>query len=151
MSIISSSLVILLLSIAICSCNARPIGVINKDNDSAKSFHLSSKNEEKSSLARISISSTDEKPSKANKYAEPAQGDQSPLMENGVHKNNKGTRTQQKLVEKKHDQVKDDDHVAQNESLAKVSWKLPHRKRGEQQPGFNLDYAPPKIHPPVHN
>uniref|UniRef100_A0A7N0SZ38 Uncharacterized protein n=1 Tax=Kalanchoe fedtschenkoi TaxID=63787 RepID=A0A7N0SZ38_KALFE len=33
----------------------------------------------------------------------------------------------------------------------KVSYRVPHRKRGEQQPGFNLDYSPPKVHPPHHN
>lgn len=33
-----------------------------------------------------------------------------------------------------------------------VTWKLPKKKQGEkQQPGFNLDYAPPKVHPPHHN
>ncbi|PIN06480.1 hypothetical protein CDL12_20960 [Handroanthus impetiginosus] len=32
-----------------------------------------------------------------------------------------------------------------------VSWRMPHKKRGKQEPGFNLDYLPPKTHPPVHN
>lgn len=32
-----------------------------------------------------------------------------------------------------------------------TSWRVPHRKRGEHNPGFNLDYAPPKTHPPAHN
>ncbi|KAL9175970.1 hypothetical protein ABFS82_02G147500 [Erythranthe guttata] len=35
--------------------------------------------------------------------------------------------------------------------VASVSWTVPHKKRGEQEPGFNLDYLPPKTHPPVHN
>lgn len=38
-----------------------------------------------------------------------------------------------------------------SDPLVTVSWRIPHKKRGEQQPGFNLDYAPPKTHPPVHN
>lgn len=33
----------------------------------------------------------------------------------------------------------------------RVSWKVPHKKGGQPQPGFNLDYLPPKTHPPVHN
>ncbi|GLT39566.1 hypothetical protein SLA2020_137500 [Shorea laevis] len=37
------------------------------------------------------------------------------------------------------------------ESLDAVSWRVPHMKRGEKNPGFNLDYAPPKTHPPSHN
>ncbi|PPS11860.1 hypothetical protein GOBAR_AA08783 [Gossypium barbadense] len=33
-----------------------------------------------------------------------------------------------------------------------VSWKVPHRKHGEKLSGFiNLDYSPPKTHPPSHN
>ena len=33
-----------------------------------------------------------------------------------------------------------------------VSWRLPRKKRGiQKQPGFNLDYSPPKTHPPSHN
>ncbi|CAM8937900.1 unnamed protein product [Rhodiola kirilowii] len=32
-----------------------------------------------------------------------------------------------------------------------VTYRVPHPKRGEQQPGFNLDYSPPKVHPPHHN
>ncbi|XP_062087089.1 root meristem growth factor 10 [Humulus lupulus] len=37
------------------------------------------------------------------------------------------------------------------ESDVSVSWRVPHEKRGEKQPGFNLDYSPPKTHPPSHN
>ncbi len=39
----------------------------------------------------------------------------------------------------------------QSESLASVSWSVPHKKRSEKNPGFNLDYSPPKTHPPSHN
>jgi hypothetical protein len=28
---------------------------------------------------------------------------------------------------------------------------VPQKKRGERHPGFNLDYSPPKTHPPSHN
>ncbi|KAG8486375.1 hypothetical protein CXB51_019822 [Gossypium anomalum] len=37
-----------------------------------------------------------------------------------------------------------------NPSVA-VSWRVPHKKHGEKNPGFNLDYSPPKTHPPHHN
>lgn len=43
----------------------------------------------------------------------------------------------------KGDRVKD--------SNARKKWRVPHRKRGDQEPGFNQDYSPPKTHPPVHN
>ncbi|XVF33532.1 hypothetical protein REPUB_Repub17cG0176800 [Reevesia pubescens] len=41
--------------------------------------------------------------------------------------------------------------VQANKSLVSVSWRVPHRKRGKKHPGFNLDYSPPKTHPPSHN
>ncbi|MBA0584096.1 hypothetical protein Gorai_014924 [Gossypium raimondii] len=37
-----------------------------------------------------------------------------------------------------------------NPSVA-VSWRVPHKKHDEKNPGFNLDYSPPKTHPPHHN
>ncbi|KAI3449099.1 hypothetical protein Pfo_005764 [Paulownia fortunei] len=36
-------------------------------------------------------------------------------------------------------------------SGARKTWRVAHRKRGKQEPGFNLDYSTPKTHPPVHN
>lgn len=41
--------------------------------------------------------------------------------------------------------------AVQKKSPGSVSWRVPHKKRGEHQPGFNLDYSPPKTHPPHHN
>ena len=41
--------------------------------------------------------------------------------------------------------------AVQTESLASVPWAVPHKKRSEKNPGFNLDYSPPKTHPPSHN
>jgi hypothetical protein len=44
-----------------------------------------------------------------------------------------------------------DSGAAHKESLVSVSWPVPQKKRGETHPGFNLDYSPPKTHPPSHN
>ncbi|CAN6460772.1 unnamed protein product [Victoria cruziana] len=33
--------------------------------------------------------------------------------------------------------------------LSTVPWNVPRKRHAE--PGFHLDYAPPKIHPPSHN
>ncbi|KAK4269780.1 hypothetical protein QN277_022892 [Acacia crassicarpa] len=38
-----------------------------------------------------------------------------------------------------------------NESLVSVPWRVPREKKGDKNPGFNLDYSPPKTHPPSHN
>lgn len=41
--------------------------------------------------------------------------------------------------------------AVEKESLVSVSWPVPQKNRGEKHPGFNLDYSPPKTHPPSHN
>lgn len=40
---------------------------------------------------------------------------------------------------------------AKKKTLVSVPWRVPHSKRGDKHPGFNLDYSPPKTHPPSHN
>ncbi|CAJ1948650.1 unnamed protein product [Sphenostylis stenocarpa] len=41
---------------------------------------------------------------------------------------------------------------ALKKSLVSVSWRVPHNKKPRQKhPGFDLDYSPPKTHPPHHN
>ncbi|KAL2337562.1 hypothetical protein Fmac_012008 [Flemingia macrophylla] len=42
---------------------------------------------------------------------------------------------------------------ALQKSLVSVSWRVPHNKKKPRQkhPGFDLDYSPPKTHPPHHN
>ncbi|KAK1307347.1 hypothetical protein QJS10_CPA10g00871 [Acorus calamus] len=41
--------------------------------------------------------------------------------------------------------------VVRTQSLVTVPWRVPHVRHREQQPGFNVDYDPPKTHPPSHN
>ena len=38
-----------------------------------------------------------------------------------------------------------------SERLVSVSWRVPHKKRGEKQPVFDMDYSQPKKHPPSPN
>ncbi|KAK7390181.1 hypothetical protein VNO78_25480 [Psophocarpus tetragonolobus] len=41
---------------------------------------------------------------------------------------------------------------ASQKSHVSVSWRVPHNKKPRQKhPGFDLDYSPPKTHPPHHN
>ncbi|KAK6162548.1 hypothetical protein DH2020_002389 [Rehmannia glutinosa] len=56
-------------------------------------------------------------------------------------------------IEAKDDEesIKVSEYSRHDESLTSVSWRVPHKKKGEKEPGFNLDYLPPKTHPPVHN
>lgn len=53
---------------------------------------------------------------------------------------------------KSDDQQKNlDDGVIKGSDFTK-KWRVPHRKRGDKEAaGFNLDYLPPRTHPPVHN
>ncbi|KAG6432340.1 hypothetical protein SASPL_103916 [Salvia splendens] len=44
-----------------------------------------------------------------------------------------------------------DDPEVENESDDRDQWRVLHPKKGEAVPGFNMDYLPPKTHPPVHN
>jgi activator of HSP90 ATPase len=45
-----------------------------------------------------------------------------------------------------------DQTTTSSDQQVSVSWLVPRKKRGiQKQPGFNLDYSPPKTHPPSHN
>ncbi|KAL6581307.1 hypothetical protein OROMI_007230 [Orobanche minor] len=50
-------------------------------------------------------------------------------------------------------EIESDDHNldGDDEVVDSVRWRVPHRKKGEPEPWFNLDYLPPKMHPPAHN
>lgn len=39
--------------------------------------------------------------------------------------------------------------VVRTKSLSMIPWLVP--RKGRAEPGFQLDYAPPKTHPPSHN
>ena len=43
------------------------------------------------------------------------------------------------------------DSAVQKGSAGSFSWSLPRPKNRDKHPGFNLDYSPPKTHPPSHN
>lgn len=63
-------------------------------------------------------------------------------------KNGKETKTNQKTSKV---EGKTSPDAVQTESLVSVSWHVPHKEHNEKNPGFNLDYSPPKTHPPSHN
>ncbi|PIN10747.1 hypothetical protein CDL12_16646 [Handroanthus impetiginosus] len=48
-------------------------------------------------------------------------------------------------------EIRNELNSRKTEALASVSRRVNRKKRGEKEPGFNLDYLPPKTHPPVHN
>ncbi|XP_059654256.1 root meristem growth factor 10 [Cornus florida] len=102
-------------------------------------FYLSTKNDEKVSTVELSASSK-VKASLSNQESMPKESKVDGADYNkGLSSNPKDERVEISRA------------VQTHESLASVSWRMPHKKHGEPQPGFNLDYSPPKTHPPVHN
>ncbi|CAJ1783023.1 unnamed protein product [Sphenostylis stenocarpa] len=57
----------------------------------------------------------------------------------------KGRRTPQKVLKAK----RKDSGALETQSLASVYWRVPHKN--DQNRVFNMDYSPPKTHPPSHN
>ncbi|XAR63200.1 hypothetical protein NMG60_11023057 [Bertholletia excelsa] len=140
MALISFLPLLFLLCLSFSSSSARPLGAARKEPE--KKFLLpNNKNDEKASPARVSV--------------EPRF---KPSSSNDLRVANGETTVKQSKVDKDDNQPKGDGEkfkassgASQKESLFSVSWRVPHKKRGEKQPGFSLDYSPPKTHPPVHN
>jgi hypothetical protein len=131
---------LVLFIIFLASCDARPIDL--PDKVPAKDFQFSTENNEKSGFARVSI------PAKV----EPSLSNKSEAAENGSSFVQKAVQEDKRTTATKMPAAKF--HLKGQWPKASgpvVSWKLPQKKRGEKQPGFNLDYAPPKTHPPSHN
>ncbi|KAI3495054.1 hypothetical protein L1887_37181 [Cichorium endivia] len=85
--------------------------------------------------------------------------DQTSRVNNDYHKktdcisqNKKDMNKDQKLKKVQEEPVHRHHHQHHPKSHATVTFRVPPRnKRVHQQPGFNLDYSPPKTHPPSHN
>jgi len=70
------------------------------------------------------------------------------ILSNESTQKRKETRTSNEKTSKVEGKTPD---AVQTESLVSVSWHVPHKEHSEKNPGFNLDYSPPKTHPPSHN
>ncbi|KAM3685312.1 hypothetical protein ACJW31_11G108400 [Castanea mollissima] len=140
MSITSCLIFLLCLSI-LHACNARHIRVVDKKLE--KNFHFSIKNDEKMGLDLSKVKSSVSKQNGVDKKDSIAESTPS---NDDIQKQKKTRRNQKtmKVVAKTSSAVK-------TESLVSVPWAVPHMKRSEKNPGFNLDYSPPKTHPPSHN
>ncbi|KAK6142950.1 hypothetical protein DH2020_023298 [Rehmannia glutinosa] len=136
MSPICISIGLVLLCYSLHACNARSFGVVHKD--SAKDqfqFSTGKKNEQKLNPSSVSV-----KPDRKYSVAD-APGEAN--MENRF-KPEKANSEYNEPGKHFQDGIKG--------SVSRKSWKVGHRKRsGNQEAGFNLDYLPPRTHPPVHN
>lgn len=115
--------------------------------------------DEKASVARVSIPEKVEQSDQPYKYAAAAAVAGEEEVYNEGRKNDdvvksemqQGAHEEEKKTSSPINNYKPVETEA-NSSHGDVSWKLPQKKRsGEKQPGFNLDYAPPKTNPPSHN
>ncbi|CAL5381463.1 unnamed protein product [Camellia sinensis] len=123
----------LLLLSSLCACSARHLGEIGKDD---KKFLLPNKNDEK-----VSPVKTLDEPKFKQALSNQLVG------EDMVKQSRVGKDDHPKPISSMAKELE----AQTGESHVYVSWHLPHKKQGEPQPGFNLDYEPPKTHPPVHN
>ncbi|KAJ6679422.1 TRANSMEMBRANE PROTEIN [Salix purpurea] len=150
MSVITYSCYFLLsiFCISLHACNARPLADIDKKPE--KKFQM------------ISNQTSDEKEIPVNIVSK---ANSSSSNDFGAEKEDSIAKTHdqmddnaQKLMNSKAkqkssmtDEKVKDSGAFHKASLVSVSWPVPRKKRGETHPGFNLDYAPPKTHPPSHN
>ncbi|KAI5564286.1 hypothetical protein POPTR_014G060400v4 [Populus trichocarpa] len=148
MSVITYSCYFLLsiLCISLHACNARPLADIDKKPE--KKFQIiSNQTSDQKEISVTIVSKADSSSSNefgAAKEDSIAKTDQ---LDDNAQKL-KDSRAKQKSMS---DEKVKDSGAALKESLVSVSWPVPQKKRGETHPGFNLDYSPPKTHPPSHN
>ncbi|XP_022870332.1 uncharacterized protein LOC111389632 [Olea europaea var. sylvestris] len=130
-------LVLYLLFTPFHGCRARNFGVFNKEP--VEGYHLSSKDTEAQSLVRVSIQ-PDAKASEATK------------TERKNHDDNKMIPAKPfEAPSRKSLRKVEVSGAVQTEPAVSVSWRLTHKKQGEEEPVHNLDYLPPHTHPSHNN
>ncbi|XP_010264248.1 PREDICTED: uncharacterized protein LOC104602315 [Nelumbo nucifera] len=134
--------------LSICACDARHLrGIVLLESRSQ--VRLSGKDLEKEGkLDKTSIPSTTklhlpEENQRPKQEAENGETRMDKCREGAsTHEKSKGSDASLKKVKIS--------GAVQTESLVSVPRRVPRKKSG-QYPGFNLDYSPPKTHPPSHN
>ncbi|XAR54148.1 hypothetical protein NMG60_11029163 [Bertholletia excelsa] len=126
------SLLLFLLCLPLHACNARPLGVIG---DKLEKRFLLPKNDEKLSPVKIPVAL---KPSSSSRVV----GGDLKLI------GSKAKKLKAPEAKKPKDHETKISGASQTYELpSSVSWNMPHGKRGEEHPGFDLDYLPPRTHP----
>ncbi|KAE8038694.1 hypothetical protein FH972_011173 [Carpinus fangiana] len=124
----TSCLLVLLLCFSLHACNARHLPAADDHKRLEKSDHEKTGSDKISALSKV----------------------QAFFSKQNVDSTQKGkeTKTNQKTYKS---EGKTSSDAVETESLVSVSWHVPHKEHSEKNPGFNLDYSPPKTHPPSHN
>ncbi|XP_057458203.1 uncharacterized protein LOC130748965 [Lotus japonicus] len=127
-------LLLLFLCISLHACNARRIGPLDKKME--KKHHFSTKSDEKIEF--------DSSPKQLNDEGNGNVGAR--LVADSMKPKSRRSTHQIVLKGKASGSLR-------TESLASVSWRVPHHKKHSQKQlvQFDVDYEPPKTHPPSHN
>ncbi|MBA0796403.1 hypothetical protein Gohar_007173 [Gossypium harknessii] len=147
-----SCFLLLLLCLSLQACSARRlVAVDSKDHKIDNILHFSIKvwgpfvlqNDMKNDRKNNSVAVLQAKSSSSKELRS--------MKEESIEESH-GYNVTQKLedAEVKYHKTMVEIEKKKNPSVA-VSWRVPHKKHGEKNPGFNLDYSPPKTHPPHHN
>ncbi|KAF9687708.1 hypothetical protein SADUNF_Sadunf02G0121100 [Salix dunnii] len=148
MSVIAYPCYFLLSFLCLClhACNARPLADIN--NNPEKKFHIKTNQNDQKEISVTTVPTVESSSSKEfgeakkDSIAKTRLGDKAQKL--------KGSKAKQKLDS--FDEIEKNPADTKKEySLVSATWRVPQKKRGERHPGFNLDYSPPKTHPPSHN
>ncbi|XWS45896.1 hypothetical protein CRYUN_Cryun14cG0018500 [Craigia yunnanensis] len=147
---ITSSFLLFLLCLSLHACSARRLGVFANKNKLEMKLHFSIKNDMKNGFKKNTPVVGQVKATSSKELRS--------IKDESIEESHADDDTDQKLedAEVNHKTVENDKEktsgaVQRNKSVVSVSWRVPHRKYGEKHPGFNLDYSPPKTHPPSHN
>ncbi|XVF22749.1 hypothetical protein REPUB_Repub12eG0197700 [Reevesia pubescens] len=145
---ITSCFLLFLLCLSLHACSARRLGAIDHKNKLEKKLHLSIKNGMKhgfrKNLVVVQAKSTSSKELGSIK-------EETVEESHAVGETQKLEDAEVKSKTVENEKEKTSRAVQTDKSVVSVSWPVPHRKHGEKHPGFNLDYSPPKTHPPSHN
>ncbi|XWS32363.1 hypothetical protein CRYUN_Cryun23aG0153100 [Craigia yunnanensis] len=146
---ITSCFFLFLLCLSLHACSARRLGAVDNKNKLEKKLHFSIKNDMKNGSKKNSVVVLRAKSSSSKELRS--------IKEESIEESHADDGTKKlEDAEVNHKTVENEKErtsgaVQTNKSVVSVSWRVPHRKHGEKHPGFNLDYSPPKTHPPSHN
>ncbi|KAK9910867.1 hypothetical protein M0R45_034806 [Rubus argutus] len=151
-------LFLLLCSLSMHACDARSLAVVDRNKPSNK-FHFTNKRTNADSTVVPKVESF----SSSKPVLEVTKGSEITVDETeiGITKEGSPQQYHTKVTKMKSissRKMKGSASTATGQTTASsdqqvsVSWLVPRKKRGiRKQPGFNLDYSPPKTHPPSHN
>nr|XP_043620287.1 root meristem growth factor 10 [Erigeron canadensis] len=152
----SSLFVLVVLSCLSLECNGRHLNSIIIDDDNKANLPSHSTISKQQGFMVDSFTVPDDVTEKNNYYKDRLNNviDHKQQADCGSSKNKEQVIKDQKVkkVKEEESSVQHRHHHHEHLHPKLVTYRVPPKnKRVHQQPGFNLDYSPPKTHPPSHN